>query len=91
MLGRLKMSIDEAIKAYQRFAETVFAGYSTKFLEFLEKGFFYKGSVLEECIKEIVKERTGDSESSFLDGDEGCKVYVDPFLFFYSFSPDWDG
>ena len=65
MLGRLRMDVDTAIKHYDDLAKHVFSdpkrwGRAGKF----------KATRLEEVIKSVVKDVTGDSESSLLEGDE---------------------
>jgi len=81
MLGRLRMDVDTAIKHYAALAEQVFAdpkrtGGDGKF----------KATKLEEAIKSVVKEVTGDSESSLLDGGEAgvCKTSA-IYLLIYAF------
>ena len=61
MLGRLRMSVEEAIDCYDNLAEKVFSE--------LKRGGDgkYKARSLEKVIKAIVKERTGDSEAQVLD------------------------
>jgi len=65
MLGRLRMDVDAAIKHYNELTKSVFsdpkrwAGDSR-----------FKAVKLEEAIKSVVKEITGDSESRLLEGDE---------------------
>ena len=64
MLGRLRMDIDAAIKHYDNLAEYVFSD---------EKKWGdgkFKTSKLEEAVKSVVKDITGDSESPLLDSDE---------------------
>lgn len=71
MLGRLGMSVDEAIAAYRKMGERVFS--ETKMLG---DGKF-KASKLESAIKEIVKERTGNSEEMMMNSDiEAPKWYA---------------
>jgi hypothetical protein len=74
MLGRLRMSIDDAIKYYDSLTKRVFSeGKKT-----MGDGKF-KATALEDVIKEIVKARTGDADSHMMDmGSEGqvCKTYV---------------
>jgi len=73
MLGRLRMSVKEAIDCYDNLAGKVFS-------EFKWAGDGkYKATLLEEVIKAIVNERTGDSEAQVLDdGALGgiCNTFV---------------
>ncbi|KAJ7109046.1 acyl transferase/acyl hydrolase/lysophospholipase [Mycena crocata] len=73
MLGRLRMSIEQAIECYDALSREVF-----RRSKFLGDG-KYSATTLETVIKKIVKERTGDSETSLLDdGALGgqCKIFV---------------
>ena len=74
MIGRLRMSIDEAIKYYDSLTKRVFSeGKKT-----IGDGKF-KATVLEDVIKEIVETKTGDADSHMMDThSEGnvCKTYV---------------
>ena len=71
MLGRLRMSVAEALQAYRSMAE----------LAFSPKGFYnpfsissrYSAEHLERAVKDIVKRRTGDDETLFRDPD-GCRT-----------------
>ena len=77
MLGRLRMSVGDAIKCYNDLSETVFS--DTK----LGGDGKYKATTLENVIKDIVKEKAGDPEAPlFDDGSRGrvCKTYVHDFL-----------
>lgn len=64
MLGRLRMDVDTAIKYYDELAKNVFS--ETKRWG---DGRF-KATKLEEAIKSVVKDMTGDSESPLLESDE---------------------
>jgi hypothetical protein len=74
MLGRLRMSIDDAIKYYDFLTRKVFSDGkkvigSSKF----------KATALEDAIKEMVKATTGDADSPMLDAlsdRDVCKTYV---------------
>ncbi|KAF8961360.1 acyl transferase/acyl hydrolase/lysophospholipase [Flammula alnicola] len=73
MLGRLRMDVDKAIKCYDDLAKDVFSdpkrwGGDGKF----------KATKLEEAIKSVVKDVTGDSESPLLEGNEAgvCRTFV---------------
>ncbi|KAF8961379.1 hypothetical protein BDZ97DRAFT_1208591 [Flammula alnicola] len=73
MLGRLRMDVDKAIKCYDDLAKDVFSdpkrwGGDGKF----------KATKLEEAIKSVVKDVTGDSELPLLEGNEAgvCRTFV---------------
>jgi hypothetical protein len=76
MLGRLRMSVTEAIKRYGTLSDRIFSdaklvGGDAKF----------KASKLEEVIKEIVEEKTGRPDELMMDTrpeGEACKTYVVP-------------
>ena len=75
MLGRLRMSVDSAINAYQQLAENVFK--DVKWTRTTSDGKF-KATELEKAIKGIIKLNTKekDSETPLLDDNTTCKVYV---------------
>ncbi|RAQ46934.1 hypothetical protein AFGD_011308 [Aspergillus flavus] len=54
MLGRLEMTVDECIEAYNRFS----------------------ADNIEAVIKELIKERLGDSEAPLLNEHSQCKAFV---------------
>jgi hypothetical protein len=64
MLGRLRMDVDTAIKHYDGLAKSVFSDPKR-----WGEGKF-KARKLEEAIKSVVMDITGDSESPLLEGDE---------------------
>ncbi|KAG6906944.1 hypothetical protein DXG01_011277 [Tephrocybe rancida] len=73
MLGRLRMTIEDAIACYDDLAGRVFSQ-----VKILGDG-QYKATLLEEVIKEVVQKRTGNSEAHLLDdGALGgiCKTFV---------------
>ncbi|KAJ7434163.1 acyl transferase/acyl hydrolase/lysophospholipase, partial [Mycena latifolia] len=73
MLGRLRMSVEQAIECYDDLSGKVF-----RRSKLLGDG-KYKATMLEKVIKSIVEERTGDSETSLLDdGTLGgkCRMFV---------------
>jgi len=65
MLGRLRMDIDTAIKRYNELTKNVFSDPK----RWAGDGKFKAGK-LEDAIKSVVKEITGDSESPLLEDDE---------------------
>jgi len=71
MLGRLRMDVDTAIKHYDILAKYVFSHPK----RWQGEGRF-KATRLEEAMKAIVRDATGDSESLLLEHDEakGCRT-----------------
>jgi len=71
MLGRLRMDVDTAIKHYDTLAKHVFSHPK----RWKGEGKF-KATRLEEAMKAIVRDATGDSESLLLEYDEtkGCRT-----------------
>ena len=72
MLGRLGMSVEQAVRCYGTFAGTVFSDVKQPGGD----GSF-KASKLEMAIKEIVKEQTGQENERMmgtLPNDKGCKT-----------------
>ena len=65
MLGRLRMGVDTAIKYYDNLAEYVFSDLK----QWGGDGMF-KATKLEEAIKTVVNDMTGDSETPLLEIDE---------------------
>jgi len=65
MLGRLRMDVDAAIRHYNELTKNVFSDPK----RWAGDGGF-KAENLEEVIKSVVKEITGDSESPLLEADE---------------------
>jgi len=65
MLGRLRMDIDTAIKHYDALAKHVFSHPK----RWKGEGKF-KAKRLEEAMKAVIKEATGDSEALLLEHDE---------------------
>jgi hypothetical protein len=70
MLGRLRMSVSECIKAYLEMSENVFG--QPQNLTHREK---FNPDALEKAIKVVVKEKTGDNDAVLLD-PSCCKTYV---------------
>lgn len=71
MLGRLRMTVEDAIEAYQQLAGKVFSDVKRT----TSDGKF-KATELEKAFKGIVKSRTGDEGTRLLDDSMTCKVYV---------------
>ncbi|KAF5360636.1 hypothetical protein D9756_004637 [Leucocoprinus leucothites] len=78
MLGRLRMTIDQCIKAYERLSTQIFgASMARKVEDVIHTGARYSASALENAVKEIVKQYTGDEEALMRDTSESpCKVFV---------------
>ncbi|KAG8795739.1 hypothetical protein FRC12_010584, partial [Ceratobasidium sp. 428] len=73
LLGRLGMSIDHARSCYSKLASDVF---SDKKLISLG-GPVFKASKLEQVLRSIVKNQTGDPHEPMIQTDyNGCKVFV---------------
>ena len=73
MLGRLRMSVDDAIKCYENLSKKIFSD-----MKWVGDG-KYKATRLQNAIKDIVKEKVGDPEAPlFDDGSRSrvCKTYV---------------
>jgi hypothetical protein len=76
MLGRLRMSVTEAIEHYGTLAQRVFS--DAKLIGGDGK---FKASKLEEVIKEIVEAKTGRADELMMDPrpeGEACKTYAFP-------------
>ena len=78
MLGRLKMSIDDCIEAYESMASKIFsAGVLNKIEHGSNTGALYSPEVLENCVKNLIKKHLGSEDAPMRDPDvNGCKVYV---------------
>ena len=77
MLGRLRMSVDDAIKCYEDLSQKIFSD-----MKWLGDG-KYKATRLQNVVKDIVKEKVGDPEAPlFDDGTRGrvCKTCVDKLM-----------
>jgi hypothetical protein len=75
MLGRLRLSVSDTIEYYDSLAEKVFSNGK----KVVGDGHF-KGSILENVVKEIVKAKTADADSRMMETDSDgkvCKTYVD--------------
>ncbi|EKM76758.1 hypothetical protein AGABI1DRAFT_44362, partial [Agaricus bisporus var. burnettii JB137-S8] len=72
MLGRLRMDVDTAITNYDDLAKQVFSA-----MKPWGDGKF-KATTLEAAMKSVVKNVTGDSESSLLEGDQAgvCRTFT---------------
>jgi hypothetical protein len=68
MLGRLRMTIDDAIDDYENLTRLVF--------KFGSPG-FHRFEILEHTIKTVVKQHTGDENAKMFDGGaNACKACV---------------
>jgi hypothetical protein len=84
MIGRLQMSVTEAIECYGTIVEQVFSDVKP-----IARDGKFKASKLEKIFKEIVKERTGKEDMRMMDtGSDGqgpgCKTYVVDSRTFFS-------
>ena len=87
MLGRLRMSVTEAIAKYGILSEKVFS--DVKLMSGEGK---FKASKLRDVVWEIVEERTGQADERMMDTREGgdvCKTYVAkiPQMYYYKADP----
>jgi hypothetical protein len=74
MLGRLRLSVDKAIKAYGDFAAKVFSD-----KELLWQDGMFKATDLEKAIRAIIQESIDDPDARMFDprqSSEVCKTYV---------------
>ncbi|KXN83116.1 Calcium-independent phospholipase A2-gamma [Leucoagaricus sp. SymC.cos] len=78
MLGRLRMTVDQCIEAYESLASKIFAeSIQHQVYDMANTGARYSASALESAIKEIVKKYTGDEDALMRDTSENpCKVFV---------------
>lgn len=80
MLGRLRMGIQETIDAYLTLAKDVFQEKPGSLLVPGVLGAMvgrarFSGTKLATAVKRVVKEQTGDENTSFFDSQEGqCRV-----------------
>ncbi|KAL4247804.1 hypothetical protein ABKN59_007113 [Abortiporus biennis] len=75
MLGRLRMTVQECIDAFNEMAETIFTN-PFKDTDFLLTGAKYKASVLERAIKDVVASQLDSEDAIMLDQDNKCKSFV---------------
>ncbi|EAU86152.2 phospholipase [Coprinopsis cinerea okayama7 len=79
MLGRLRMSIDECIDAYEDLASEIFgAGPISKVVNGATTGARYSGDTLANAVKKVIgKHAEGNNpDAPMLDPEDGCKVFV---------------
>jgi hypothetical protein len=74
MLGRLRMSVDEAIVKYAEFAERVFSEGTSP----LGRDEAFSASKFEEAARQIVSEYTGNADERMMDtrSEGACKTYA---------------
>lgn len=80
MLGPLKMTVAQCLKAYKVMAERAFTPANSGFLGWLpqlpaQPGGTFSGTSLEEAIKDIVADIKGDKNALFADSS-CCKTYA---------------
>jgi hypothetical protein len=74
MLGRLRMSIEEAKNAYTRLSEAMFGKQLTLLLRAVQGG-RYDERVFVAIVRDMIKAATGDGAQALRSDDgEGCKV-----------------
>lgn len=82
MLGRLRMTLDECLEAYTELARTIFKPKRYKYDVFnrardlLSAKERFNSSKLEHVVKDIIRERTGNENTSLHEPSESsaCKV-----------------
>ncbi|KAE8149604.1 acyl transferase/acyl hydrolase/lysophospholipase [Aspergillus avenaceus] len=74
MLGRLQMSVDECIKAYNKLMDSVFHGSTIG--RYATTGYFYNSNDIEDAIKGIIKDKLQNTDALLLDEHSRCKVFV---------------
>lgn len=75
MLGRLEMTVDECIEAYNQFMKKIFNVSSLrKNTRLVWKGCRFGADNIEAVIKELINERLGDSEAPLLNEHGQCKA-----------------
>jgi len=74
MLGRLRMSVVEAIECYNELTKAVFT------VAQIGKDGKFKAKILEKAIKKVVGMRASTDEERMLDSsNNACKTYVTMF------------
>ncbi|KAK7705080.1 hypothetical protein SLS57_010192 [Botryosphaeria dothidea] len=74
MLGRLRMNVKDCITFYEDAMDKVFKG-GRNVWKFIRKGEFYDASILEGCIKDLIRKQLGsDDEKLFDERTDACKV-----------------
>ncbi|KAI9675964.1 MAG: hypothetical protein M1829_003202, partial [Trizodia sp. TS-e1964] len=76
MLGRLEMDVEDCIKAYTKMFKTVFSKKNLPLSIWLKIKGRFKSSVLEECVREILKDYGLSGAEPLNDGKQRCKVFV---------------
>ena len=85
MLGRLKMTIEEALVQYEVVGKKVF-GKRQKISRILTFRPFYDIQRLQSAVKDVLKERNMDEDAMLCEEDEdpACKVFVKPMYSSYA-------
>ena len=85
MLGRLQMTVDQCITAYEGMASKIFnAGIMSQVGNGASKGARYSADALEQAVKDIVAQYAGNPDAPMRDPVDGCKVCV--IMLFLRFS-----
>ena len=77
MLGRFKMSINECLTKYERYMRKVFPPNTWKKTNLAIKGVIYDATILENVIKNLVKEELGSEDARLMDEQSeknSCKM-----------------
>jgi hypothetical protein len=81
MLGRLRMTIDEAIDVYRKLSSKIFKkkwwsqNQSTKYAGAEWKHYWFEGTNLKDAVRQLLSDRKLDPDLEFLEAnDSGCRV-----------------
>jgi len=74
MLGRLEMDVDDCIEAYTSMFQTIFGKKGLPVNMWGKIKGRFDSTVLEECIRKILKQRGLSDIEPLNDGKERCKV-----------------
>ena len=81
LLGRLKMSVPEAVATFRALSQHIFpaskGNWFAKRVALATAKTYYDATVLETEIREVLKARTGDPETRMIEEDSpACRVFV---------------
>lgn len=74
MLGRLEMDVDECIDTYTRMFTSIFGKRGLPVNQLGNIKGRFDSIALEECVRDILKQRGRPETEPFYDGKERCKV-----------------
>lgn len=77
MLGRLRLSVDEAIEIYCQLSKTIFdaSGFSKTRLT-AGHGYSFDADKLKGAVCEIVKKNAGTEDALMIESGATCRVYA---------------